>query len=69
MQYQANAVLNALDEGAVSAVVRLYETGIIDSNPAKTKRQNIFKTLTEKSRGLGMEQETANYWLDFIGIQ
>lgn len=68
MQIQGNAVLNALNEGAVTTVIRLMETGIIGSDPAKTLRENIVNVLTNADRGIAMNPVEATYWMDFFNI-
>lgn len=68
MQMQGNAVLNALNEGTVTTVIRLLETGIIGSDPAKSRRENIVNVLTNVERGCGIDLAEANYWMEFFHI-
>lgn len=68
LQMEGNAVLNALNEGTVTTVIRLIETGIIGSDPAKSRRENIVNILTNTERGLGMDVAEANYWMEFFRL-
>lgn len=68
LQMEGNAVLNALNEGTVTTVIRLIETGIIGSDPAKSRRENIVNVLTNAERGLGMDVAEANYWMEFFRL-
>lgn len=53
----------ALNEGRVTTVIRLVETGVIPVDPAKSKRENIENILTDIEWGIGMDVEVANHWL------
>lgn len=60
MQQQASAVLNALDEGKVLAVIGLYDAGQLPRTPAG-RRADIGQQLVFT---LGVEADSVNYWLD-----
>lgn len=70
LQAENQRVLDSLIEGQVTAVIRLVQSGIIASDPAKTLRENVFAVLTlpQQERGLGLPYDDVTYFLDFFGL-
>ena len=71
LQQQNNAVLDALDEGKVSAVIALYRyfpliTPVCEDG---SRRTDLIWILTNNNCGIGMSQENAEYWLDWFGVK
>ena len=58
---QARAVLNALQEGEVITVVRLYDDNMLKIPYNKDTRYTDIKGILAKT---GMKQEDVDYWID-----
>ncbi len=69
MRQQANAVVDALQEGQVLAVLTLHDAKMLGSDPSKTRRENIMLYLVHENQGLSMSVEDATYWLNWFAVK
>lgn len=70
MQDEGHRILEALEEGMVTAVITLYNSKTIPdrSHPGATVSpwQRIHTILTSE---LGMNEESADYWLNYFQVK
>ena len=59
MMNQARAVLAALEEGKVQAIIALYEYGVVEVTQLRTLMKEV----------LGLKSEDIEYWLDYYGVE
>lgn len=62
LQYQSNAILNAVDDGACSAVIALYDAGKLEKLNF-SRRDDIL----EYFKLVGVtNQPTIDYWMEYV---
>lgn len=71
LQNELNRLVDSRREGEVSAVITLYDLGIIPSVMIgkQARYEEIFNILTLPSCKFNYPKEEAEYWLDFFGVK